>query len=140
MVALDDVALTNAVCALLDSLGLGEWRPAGPVYTAAETGIFYGAIGATPDRAIGVSVYATDDDVVTGEATRWAQLRYRGPRNAPNGADTIAGAVFTAVHGTYHAGGIARLVRTSSAPLGADGNGRQERADNYQIILDNPEA
>lgn len=137
---MDDRTLTHAVAALLAAAGVGVWRPAGPAYTADETGIHYGAIPAAPDRGVGVRVYLPSDDIETGLATRWVQLRTRGARNSPDGADVIADANFRALHDTYPGGGIARIVRTTSAPLGADDNGRQERTDTYQLILDNPEA
>lgn len=137
---MDDDVLTRVICERLAGAGVGVWRPAGPAYTAAETGIFYGALGATPDRALAVAVYLPVDDVETGIALRYLQVRSRGPRNLPDGADVLAGAVFRALHGTYPRGGIARITRTSAARLGADGNSRQERTDNYLVILDNPEA
>lgn len=135
---MDTSTLTTTVCTLLDAAGVGKWRPSG--YTAAEVGIFYGAIGSTPDRAIGVTTYLQSDDVVTGLAVRRVQIRCRGARGTPNGADVIADAAFAALHRTYHVSGLASIARTSTAPLGADGNGRQERTDNYVIVIDNPEA
>jgi hypothetical protein len=116
------------------------WRPAGPAYTTTETGIFYGPIGAAPDKAIGVTCYTQTDDIVTDRKDRYVQIRCRGAKNLPNGADLIADAVFAALHGVYHTSGFARITRTSTAPLGADTNARQERTDNYRIIIDNPEA
>jgi len=37
-------------------------------------------------------------------------------------------------------GGISGVSRLSMAPAGADENGREERTENYLIILDNQEA
>ena len=37
-------------------------------------------------------------------------------------------------------GGINHIHRTSFGPLGADVNGREERSENYSVVLDNPEA
>lgn len=135
---MDDGELTRAICERLAAAGVGAWRPTGPAYTATETGIFYGALGTTPDRALAVAVYLPVDDIQTGLSLRYLQVRSRGPRGAPDGADALAGAAFRALHGTYPRGGIARITRTSAARLGADGNGRQERTDNYLIVLDNP--
>ena len=137
---MDTTEVTMAVCALLDAANVGEWRPAGPAYTAGEVGIFYGPILAAPDRAIGVTCYIQTDDIETGRADRYVQVRFRGAKSAPNGADILADAAFTALHGVYQVSGISRITRTSTAPVGADDNGRQERVDNYQLILDNPEA
>jgi hypothetical protein len=133
---LTTTTITWAVAQLLADAGVGVWRTGG-LYLASEVGVFYGAIGAAPDRAVGVTVYAQTDDIVTGRKDRYVQVRYRGAKGAPNGADVLADAGFDALHGTYRTSGIARITRTSTAPLGADSNGRQERADNYQLILDN---
>lgn len=137
---MDDVTLTQAVCTQLAVAGVGVWRPTGPAYTASEVGIFYGPVGAAPDRAVGVAVYYTDDPVIGFQPTRRVQVRYRGPKGSPWGADALSDAGFRALHDTYPGGGIARIVRVSSARLGADETGRQERTDNYELILDNPEA
>jgi hypothetical protein len=136
----DTTQLTYAVAQRLADKGAGAWRPTGPAYTAAEIAISYGPIPAAPDRAIGVTTYLQDDDPETGLAVRMVQVRCRGARGAPNGADIIADAAFDALHLTYQTSGIARITRSSTAPLGADGNGRQERVDNYRVIIDNPEA
>ncbi len=132
---MDDVEVVTAICEALAMAGVGQWRPAGPGYSASEVGIFYGAIGSTPDLAIGVTLYAAGDPIGEGAPDRFVQVRSRGDRGAPHGADRLAGAVFRALHGTHHTGGIARIARTSTAHLGADENGRQERTDNYRIIL-----
>jgi hypothetical protein len=134
---LTTTTITWAIAQLLADAGVGVWRTGGLAYTASEAGIFYGPLLTQPDRAIGITVYAQTDDIVTGRKDRYVQVRYRGAKGAPNGADVLADAGFNALHGTYRTSGIARITRTSTAPLGADSNGRQERADNYQLILDN---
>lgn len=133
---MDTTALVYAVNQLLHNASVGVWRPTGPAYTSAEVGIFYGPILATPDRAIGVTCYTQTDDIVNGEAIRYVQVKCRGAKGLPNGADLVADAVFAALHGVYRTSGIARIVRTSTVPLGADENARQERTDNYQILID----
>ena len=135
---MDTTAVVTAVNQLLATASVGVWRPAGG-YTAAEVGLFYGPIGSVPDRAVGVTCYTQTDDILTGRSDRFIQVRCRGHRGAPNGADQLADAAFIALHGVYHTSGFARITRTSTAPLGADTNGRQERTDNYQLIIDNPE-
>ena len=135
---MDTTTLVTTVNELLAAASVGTWRPGGG-YTAGEIGLFYGPIGATPDRAIGVTCYTQTDDIETGRTDRYVQVRFRGHRGAPNGADQLADAAFIALHGVYRTSGIARITRTSTAPLGADTNGRQERTDNYQLIIDNPE-
>lgn len=137
---MDTSALTTSIAGLLDAAGVGVWRPTGPDYTDSETGIFYGAIGPSPDKAIGVSVYGQQDDIETTVQTRSVQIRYRGAPGVPNGADIVADAGFEALQGTYHVPGIARITRSFVSNLGADTSGRQERADNYTIVLDALEA
>jgi hypothetical protein len=137
---MDTTSLVTVVAGLLAAAGVGVWQPAGPAYTPTQVGIFYGPIAPAPDRAIGVTVYDQTDDIETTLAERFVQIRCRGAKGAPNGADILADAAFTALHGVYRAGGIARITRTSTAPLGADENNRQERTDNYQLVIDNPEA
>lgn len=132
---MDDRALTLVIAGWLHTADVGVWRPDGPPYTASEVGIFYGPIGATPDRALGVTVYGTDDDVALGTAIRWVQVRARGARGRPDGADVLAGDVFHVLHGVHARDGISRARRISSAQLGPDDNGRQERTDNYEITL-----
>lgn len=133
MTAMDDAALTEHVCQVLADAGLG-WVYSQGAYTADQVGIFYGQAGPSPDRAVGVSVYATDDPR-GGPARRWVQVYVRGAPHVRRGADAMAGDVFAVLHDRHHTGLVSRYIRVSSAPLGADDNGRQERADNYQIIL-----
>lgn len=133
----DDDKLTIVLCELLAAAGVGEWP--GPA-AATEVGIFYGAIATTPDRGVGVTVYGGLDDVPTGLAVRFAQIRTRGAQGVRDGADRLAAQVFHAFQGLARTRGIAFVRRTTFTPLGADENTRQERVDNYQITLDNPEA
>lgn len=136
---MDDEEVTIAVGRLLaERCGWG-WLPDG-INPAAAVRLFYGPVGGAPDEAVGVTVYGGSDDLVNGLATRRVQLMHRGGRNAPGGADRLAAASFGALQGLSRTSGINTAFRLSWARLGADGNGRQERSDNYQIILDNAEA
>lgn len=135
---MDDATLTRLVATWLATAGVGVWRPAGPTYTAGEVGMFYGPIADSPDRAVGVAVYSSADPVSTGITVRFVQVRYRGAPGVPSGADVLASAGFAAIHGVHHRDGVARARRISSARLGADDNGRQERTDNYEFILNTP--
>jgi len=137
---MDTTTVVTAVNEILAAANVGKWQPAGPAYLTTEVGIFYGPIGAAPDRAIGVTCYTQTDDIVTERADRYVQVRCRGAKGLPNGADILADAAFAALHGVYRTSGFARITRTSTAPLGADTNARQERTDNYQLVIDNPGA
>ena len=131
-----DRDLTIALCELLaEELGW-SWSLTEP-YPAGAVGLFYGAIGDTPDRAVGVRVYGGSDPRVYGPS-RSVQLLFRGPRGRPDGADILADAAFAVLHKTLRHDGLLAGRRTHFGPLGADTNGREERADNYTILIDNP--
>ena len=136
---MDDRTLTMRLCEILARLP--GWR--GPLredHAGASVSVFYGAIEGTPDQAVGVRVYG---EVVSGDdqrVRRRAQLRVRGARNAPDGADNIAGLAHAVLNGLSRQGGINSIIRQSFSPSGADANGREERTENYLIILDNQEA
>lgn len=137
---MDDVTLTKTICTILGEIPGWAWRPDGPAYTGSEVGVFYGPIGAAPDRAVGVRVYGTTDERIEHYGWRRVQLRLRGARDQPDGADELAGLAFEALQGLSRMGGISGVSRQSMAPAGADENRREERTDNWIIILDNQEA
>ena len=132
-----DAELTVAVCELLGELPGWSWSTSG-TYSPDRVGVFYGAIPDSPDRAVGVRVYGGDDPTVYAP-TRSVQLIVRGDRNRPDSADEMAGVAFVMLQGRLRHGRINYIRRTSFGPLGADGNGREERAENYLIQLDNLE-
>lgn len=130
-----DDELTLMLCTLLGSLPGWVWATTGE-YGADDVGVFYGAIAASPDQAVGVRVYATDDRA--GLRERRVQFRIRGRGRA--GANRLADILFGVLHGLSRTGGISDARRISMAPAGVDGNGREERTDNYLVTLDNSEA
>ncbi len=133
-----DRDLTIALCELLaEELGW-SWSLTEP-YPAGAVGLFYGSIGDAPDRAVGVRVYGGSDPRVRAP-TRSVQLLLRGRPGEPDGADALADAAFGVLHKTLRRRGILAGQRSYFGPLGADANGREERADNYEIHLDNMEA
>lgn len=132
---MDDAALTETLCALLGEVPGWSWRTS-DTYSPDEVGVFYGAIPPTPDAAVGVRVYGADDDLVTGVAYRRAQIRFRGAKGDPRGADVMAAQAFAALQGLSRTGGMSGVNRLSVAPLGADTNGREERTDNYSVLLE----
>lgn len=132
---MDDETLTDRVCDFLATLPTFSYRTDPP---AGGVTVFYGAIDDDPDRAVGVRIYGATDE----RHLHWrrAQLRTRGDRRSKQDADKIAAVVFAALHGLSRVGGISGIRRESMSPLGADQNGREERTDNYIIILDNQES
>jgi len=137
---MDDTTLTITLAQLLADGTGWPWRPTGPAYDPSEVGIYYGAIAPAPDQGVGLRVYYADDPHPVGVRVRRVQLRFRGARNDPASADTLAAAAFTALHGLARVAGLSLVTRVLVAQLGTDESARQERADSYQIILDNPEA
>lgn len=136
---MEDPVVVKTLASILAARTGWAWRPAGPVYTSSEVGVFYGSIGATPDRAVGLVLYGDSDDVETGLSSRRIQVRFRGAANDVDGADELASLAFTAIHGLVRTSGLCLVSRVLVAPLGTDDNGRQERADSYKVIIDNPE-
>jgi hypothetical protein len=136
---MDDVQLTYRICELLGTVPGWHWDPDpdAPAYPSTGVGIFYGAIEDKPDRAIGVKCYGSDDGDVL---VRRVQLRLRGRSHDRTDADALAGVAFLVLHGLSRVGGISDARRISTGPLGADESEREERSENYQITLDNPEA
>lgn len=132
-----DSTLTQAVCVLLGAIEGWKW---GTGYTASDVAVYYGPIKSSPDRAVGVRLYQAEDDLETGLAQRRIQVRYRGAKNNPAGADDLADEGFAVLQGLSRTAGINGIRRESIAILGADTNGREERTDNYTVVIDNPEA
>ncbi len=137
---MDDAEITLRLCEILARLP--GWD--GPLLSAhtstTQVAIFYGAIAATPDVAVGVRIYDDGGSPADPRTVRKVQLRFRGARGQPAGADRLAGiaeAVFSTVD---RVAGINGIVRTSFGPSGPDTNGREQRTDNYHVILDNLEA
>lgn len=140
MNVMTDVEVTKAFCAQLATRAGWTYRDDGSVYLASEVAVVYGTLGDTPDRGAGVTLYDGDDSVVNGLAVRWVQVRFRGPRGDRTGADELASQAFAVMQGLARVAGLSLVQRVIVAQLGTDENGRQERADSYQILLDNPEA
>jgi hypothetical protein len=130
---MDDVTLTRAVCTLLGRIPGFFYDPDAEEMPAEQVAIFEGVVQPNPDRAIGVRVYGhTDGDLLV----RRVQLRFRGRPYDSTGADALASVAFIVLHGLSRAGGISDIRRISSGPLGADESNREERSDNYQVILE----
>lgn len=137
----DDVLVTRVIETLRDRCGWA-WRPDGPAYTESDVvGLYYGPIGTTPNQAVGVTLYATDDDLLLdgshySASVRRVQIRFRGAKGDPTSADRLASAAFRALQGLSRVAGLNHAQRILTAPLGVDGNARTERADSYIVIPD----
>lgn len=137
----DDVVII-AVAELLAELGWA-WRPHSEFEPDDDVGILFRRLADRPNlpaQLVAIAVYGGGDDDENGEAYRLVQLRFRGARNDPRGADQLAGAAFNHLRTVAHRRGIAWARRRSFDQSKADDNGREQRTDNYRITLDNPEA
>ena len=142
MPLLDDRTLTMLICSILGGIPGWDWNPDDPnhVYASDAVVIFYGALGTAPDTAVGVRVYGATDSLLEHYGSRRVQLRLRGEPGRPDGADVLAAPAFAALQGLSRSSGISSISRLSMAPAGADDNRREERTENYVVLLDNPEA
>ncbi|MFG2900979.1 minor capsid protein [Streptomyces zaomyceticus] len=125
-------SLVDGLGVLLDSAGIGVWRPGG-VIGPGETGIFSAIVPPDPDRAIGMTAYPVADDDTTNAITA-VQLRVRAGRD-PGDVQDIADGVLDLLHNRQHyeCGGVhvALSWRQSQAWIGQDDHGRMELTSNF---------
>ncbi|MBN8883400.1 MAG: hypothetical protein J0H73_13930 [Salana multivorans] len=125
---------TESVAAFLVGEGIAALAPA-----TAGTAITYKRLPVTPDRAIAVTVYDIEDSITLPDVTVLVQLRFRGETNDRTDVDDLADSVAAVLDGrhqfTVGALHVQRARRVSFSPQGADDNGREERADNYALVL-----
>jgi hypothetical protein len=130
----------RGVAAHLAASGIGYWSETEPAPTGA-TLIALKRLPDSPDRAVAVSVYGMDLDAVLPDVELPVQVLARSP-GVVDDVDDLADDVVTAMHGVHHATWgalrVQRCVHTSTAPLGADRNGREERSDNFLITTLRP--
>lgn len=96
----------------------------------------------TPDLAVALNVYDSDDEVEVARGTHRVQAMFRGLPGDSLTCDDLADQVF----GVWHAreglwlGGlfVSLMSRVSRIPLGVDGNDRSLRSDNYELLIDEP--
>lgn len=136
---MDDATLTVVIGQALGRVPGWEWRTTGGQFPPDVVGIFYGAIPAYADQGIGIRVYDGDDPDVDAR-TRNVQIRFRGEPDRPDGAERLADPAHVVLAGLTRVDGISGIRRTSFSPLGRDDSSREQRTDNYLIVLDNTEA
>jgi hypothetical protein len=136
--------LLTGIAQRLDAETAAVWEPLG-VYTTDQIGIVLGVPTQQPPSLVALAAYGNADDPALSDSTMQMQVRVRAPNADPRPADDLADAVFDTLQGLHGAdliGGV-RLVyarRVSTLPLGIDGSGRQERADNYDLMVHRPSA
>lgn len=132
----NDAELKKLLCRWVATVAGGQWNETGATYSPDSLTVVYGQIDETSDREIAVQIYLWTDDDIRFLHWRRVQFRIRGRRHDLTDADEIAWSIFSAQHTLSREGGISDARRASVALLGADTNGREERTDNYTIILD----
>ncbi|KRE79947.1 minor capsid protein [Arthrobacter sp. Soil763] len=135
--------LLEGIARQLHTAGIGVYNPDG-VYTPEQVGIVLKVVPASPDRVIVLNVYTPGaaDNPDQPLSTTAVQVRTRGRANKPFDTDETLDAVNTLLQGQeqYRYGTVQALAvtRTSSVPLGQDGNKRFEHADNYYVDVELP--
>lgn len=125
----------------LEDAGIGTWSTT-TAYVSTDTAVALKALPTTPDRAIAVSVIA-DLEVYSPQIVLRVQITTRESADKPSDAvDDLADDVIAVMHGVRNAWWgalwVSRCSHFSTAPLGADEAGRQERSDNFRIITTRP--
>jgi hypothetical protein len=131
----------RGIAAHLTAAGTGVWAGPDEVVTADQTLIALKRLPESPDRAIAISVYDLDLDVELPSTGVMVQILTRAPGPADE-VDDLADDVIDAMHAVHHATWgslrVARCAHQSTAPLGADDSGREERSDNFRIVTQRP--
>jgi hypothetical protein len=134
--------LLTGIAQLLATAGLGTWRDTG-VYTAAETGIVFDTVPATPDRVITLTDYVVTDDPTLSDSVIGVQVRTRWGGQDPRPVKDLDGSIFDALHGLEGVnltGGvhIVSMFRRSGTSMGSDTNNRWMRSSNYYATVHRP--
>lgn len=124
---------------ILDDNGLGRYidEEADPlaVFGPHDTAIILKNVPSDPDQVIVLNAYGSNDDAVFAMGSLMVQVRVRGAA-----CDDLADAIFDLMHGARYVRlvpgepAVSHILRQSSLQIGEDGNGRQERTDNYEIF------
>lgn len=130
--------IIESLAQFLDDTGVASYYP--DVYPPGFTGpaVSLKRLPKLPDDAVAVAVYDMDDATVLPGTWVSVQLRFRAA-GARTRVDDLADLAFEQLHFRHHfdMGGVLvqRSRRINMASLGPDENGRDERADNYELLL-----
>lgn len=139
--------LLEGLAGLLDQAGVSYWLPDGVAEDSdgpIEPATFLIDLPATPDRVVCLTDYPVADDPGMADAIIGVQVRVRGGRDPLEASDTRDG-VYSVFHGlravtfTPPPGDdgelvvIAQMYRQNATPIGPDGQGRNERVENYYV-------
>lgn len=135
---MNTTTLTLELCRHLHTLGAGIFNETTP-YAPTDHAITIKHLPTSPDHALAVAVYGVEDPVPgLVDVTVQVQLRFRAPGPVlavDEWADRVHG-LLQYRHGVVMGDlRVSRVRRLSVAPLGQDANRREERADNYELIV-----
>lgn len=137
-----ELELLTATAVYLDAQGVGTYLPDGG-YSDSDTAIVFGEVPLAPDRAIGLTVYDSQDEVRQPISKYRVQFWVRGSAGSTVDAGSIAGRLFDALQGIQDRPWgdhlwLVQCERLSLSPQGVDANKRQERAENYLFKVNSP--
>ncbi len=129
---------------ILDADLADEPGPNG-TYPTGATGIFRKRMPERPDRAIVINVYELMDaapsfDPGIGGQVASVQIRTRVAKaSSPLEVDELADSIVHLLHGAHHATWgevkVERCTYSYGGSIGADSTGREERSDNFRIVI-----
>jgi hypothetical protein len=138
-----EVQLLTGIAHLLADANLGTWRDTG-VYTAAETGIVFATVPATPDQVITLTPYGVSDDPTLSDSVIGVQVRTRWAGQDPRPVMDLDGSIFNVLHGLEGVtltGGV-RVVscfrRIGPISMGIDTNNRWMWSSSYYATVHRP--
>ena len=105
------------------------------VYTAAQAGLYIGAVPSTPSRAVAMNPYT-----VAMHPVPIVGVQFHFAATDPDDLTEMAQAVSDVLEGRW--GGMLGTVRLvasawqSGTSLGQDANGREQRTENYYLTID----
>lgn len=127
--------LVGGLAQLMEAGSLAVYRPEGPAYTTAETGITISTMPDAPNRLICLTPYSVNDTDLT-DAITGVQVRMRAGTD-PRALLDLSDGVFDLLHNRrgFWLGDVfvALCWRQSEAPMGQDAHGRDERSANYYL-------
>ena len=127
----------DAVAACLDDAGIGYWNPTGTYPAQPEKPPVYGKRlpAKSPSTAVAVNVYGVEVSPDPNQPVETFRIQIRTRKAGV--ADDLADTILSRLHGSHHekwgALTIQRCRHTSTAQLGLDTAGLDERTDNYQL-------
>lgn len=134
-------SIVTGLAELLDSAGLGVFRPDG-VYEDDEVGIFLHRMPEAPDKAYAITPYPVEDTGLT-DVTDGLQIRMRAgpdPRELLDMADAVRDLLHMREGLVVGGVRLSLIWRDSQAPMGQDEHGREEISSNYYARSSRPSA